>query len=155
MFTYLIGRWRILKAGIRVHGLENADNIWFTCCALHNMLLNVDGLDKKWKKGVKSPFQGELGWHATGDVETYAPLIFRRVNDNLNPDSIRTLDLSLIHNKPFDYEGGEEINGVENTNFRILRMTNKMFRDKLITHFHKRWELNDIVWPSRTGKMKA
>ena len=119
------------------------------------MLLNVDGLDKKWKKGVKSPFQGELGWHATGDVETYAPLIFRRVNDNLNPDSIRTLDLSLIHNKPFDYEGGEEINGVENTNFRILRMTNKMFRDKLITHFHKRWELNDIVWPSRTGKMKA
>ena len=34
-------------------------------------------------------------------------------------------------------------------------MTNKMFRDKLITDFHKRWELNDIVWPSRTGKMKA
>ena len=30
-----------------------------------------------------------------------------------------------------------------------------MFRDKLITHFHKRWKLNDIVWPSRTGKMKA
>ena len=30
-----------------------------------------------------------------------------------------------------------------------------MFRDKLITHFHKHWILNDIVWPSRTGKMKA
>ena len=52
------------------------------------MLLHVDGLDKKWKKGVKSPFQGELGWHASGDVITYAPLIFRRINDNSNPDRI-------------------------------------------------------------------
>ena len=138
-----------------MHGIECADNIWFTCCALHNMLLHVDGLDKKWKKGVKSPFQGELGWHASGDVETYAPLIFRRVNDNSNPDRIRTLDLSSIHNKPFGYEGVEEFDGVENANYKILKMTNKMFRDKLITHVHKRWELNDIVWPSRTGKMKA
>ena len=60
-----------------------ADNIWFTCCALHNMLLNIDGLHKKWRKGVKSPFQGELGWHAVGDVEKYAPLIFRRINNEL------------------------------------------------------------------------
>ena len=104
------------------------------------MLLHVDGLDKKWKKGVKTPFQGELGWHASGDVETYAPLIFRRVNDNSNLDRIRTLDLSSIHNKPFGYEGVEEFDGVENANYKILKMTNKTFRDKLITHFHKRWE---------------
>ena len=45
------------------------------------MLLNIDGLDKKRKKSVPSPFEGELGWHAVGDVETYAPLIFRRVRD--------------------------------------------------------------------------
>ena len=50
------------------------------------MLLNVDGLDKRWKKGVASPFEGELGWHAVGDVETYAPLIFRKVRNNLAID---------------------------------------------------------------------
>ena len=55
------------------------------------MLLNVDGLDKKWKKGLPSPFEGELGWHAVGDVETYAPLIFRRVRDGCD---IRELDTS-------------------------------------------------------------
>ena len=32
-----------------MHGIECADNIWFTCCALQNMLLHVDGLDKRWK----------------------------------------------------------------------------------------------------------
>ena len=96
-----------------MHGIECADNIWFTCCALHNILLHVDGLDKKWKKRVKSPFQGELGWHASRDVKTYAPLTFRRVNDRIR---IRTLDLSSIHNKPFGYEGVEEFDGVENAN---------------------------------------
>ena len=32
-------------------------------------------------------------------------------------------------------------------------MTNNIFSDKLVTSFHERWEKNDIVWPSRTGKM--
>ena len=40
------------------------------------MLLNIDGLDKRWKNGIKSPFEGELGWYAPGDVEDYAPLFF-------------------------------------------------------------------------------
>jgi hypothetical protein len=26
-------------------GVESADHVWLTCCALHNMLLEVDGLD--------------------------------------------------------------------------------------------------------------
>jgi Plant transposon protein len=52
-FGILKGRWRILKTGIRLHGTENADKIWKTCCALHNMLLEVDGLDEKWEDGVQ------------------------------------------------------------------------------------------------------
>ena len=35
-FGILKGRWRVLKSGIRVHNTEAADNIWLTCCALHN-----------------------------------------------------------------------------------------------------------------------
>ena len=151
----MLGRWRILKTGIRVHGIEAADNIWFTCCALHNMLLNIDGLDKKWKKGVKSPFEGELGWHAVGDVEDYVPLVFRRVRNNLIENNIRSFDVSRIPNSTVTYadvnENEEEVPKIND--YKILKMKNQDFRDKLVTHFHKRWELKDILWPSRTGEM--
>jgi hypothetical protein len=42
-FGIMKGRWRILKTGIRIQGLDNIDHIWKTCCALHNWLLEVDG----------------------------------------------------------------------------------------------------------------
>ena len=123
-----------MKAGIRVHGIEMADNIWFTCCALHNMLLNIDGLHKKWRKGVKSPFQGELGWHAVGDVETYAPLIFRRIN---NAGSMRELDTSsmargndLCPANVDDYdEEKKEIKPkmLPEKNYKIIKLKKKIF----------------------------
>ena len=53
-FGILKGQWRILKTGIRVHGTEAMDNIWCTCCALHNFLLEVDGLDENWEEGRRS-----------------------------------------------------------------------------------------------------
>jgi hypothetical protein len=53
----LKGRWRVRKSGIRVHNTEVADNISLTCCALHNMLLDVDGLSKAWKNGVRSHWE--------------------------------------------------------------------------------------------------
>ena len=62
-FGILKGRWRILKTGVRLHSIESVDMIWATCCALHNMLLEVDGLDTPWD-GMKIPsseWDGELG----------------------------------------------------------------------------------------------
>ena len=84
-----------MKSGIRMHGIAIADDIWFTCCAFHNMLLHEDGLDKRWTKGRQSEYEGELGWHAVGDVETYAPLIFRRVNSGMS-GNMRSLDSSRL-----------------------------------------------------------
>ena len=43
-FGILKGRWRILKSVIRLHGEDVVDEIWMTCCAIHNMLLDYDGL---------------------------------------------------------------------------------------------------------------
>ncbi len=40
-FGILKGRWQILKTGIRLHGVEVVDDIWRTCCALHNWLLDL------------------------------------------------------------------------------------------------------------------
>ena len=47
-FGILKVRFRILKAGVRLHGVENADKIWSTCCAIHNMLLETDVSTGEW-----------------------------------------------------------------------------------------------------------
>ena len=42
-------------------------------CALHNWLLNVDGLDKHWENGVRSIWEGSLGSHDINDVYNNLP----------------------------------------------------------------------------------
>ncbi len=72
-FGILKGRWRILKAGVRVHGVEQVDKIWLTCCAFHNWLLDIDGLSEEWKEGIPviSDWEGPL---ADMDYEGVAQL---------------------------------------------------------------------------------
>ncbi len=61
-FGILKGRRRILKTGIRVYGVDKVDDIWLTCCALHNWLLDIDGLSDQWNDEVLgSDWDGELG----------------------------------------------------------------------------------------------
>jgi hypothetical protein len=57
------GRWRILKSGIRLQGVDAVDKIWLTCCALHNWLLEIDGLNAEWSEIsiTGSDWEGELG----------------------------------------------------------------------------------------------
>jgi hypothetical protein len=62
-FGILKGRWRILKAGVQIHGVNSVDYIWFTCCALHNWLLEIDGLNVIWVDSVHtvvSDWDGEM-----------------------------------------------------------------------------------------------
>ena len=51
-FGILNQRFRILKTGIRVHSIALVDKIFKTCCALHNRLLEIDGMDVPWENGV-------------------------------------------------------------------------------------------------------
>jgi len=41
-FGILKQRWQILKTGFRMHSSDHLDNCWFACCALHNMILDID-----------------------------------------------------------------------------------------------------------------
>ncbi|KAG7368322.1 plant transposon protein [Nitzschia inconspicua] len=68
-FGILKGRWRVLKAGVRVHGVEVADKIFKTSVALHNWLLEVDGLADEWGEGIPLDWEGELGRHEEHDAE--------------------------------------------------------------------------------------
>ena len=152
--------WRILKTGVRMHGLEILDDIWFTCCAVHNMLLNCDGLDKKWKKGVISPFQGDLGWHAPGDTEAYCqPILFKRCRSGRQGNQPRLYGSSILGSTQTncipnidDEENSDDENNEQEAK-SLQTLSNHKFRNILVTHFNKLWELRKLMWPSRTGKM--
>lgn len=44
-FGILKGRFRVLKLPILYRKKEDVDNMFFTCCTLHNMLHAFDGMD--------------------------------------------------------------------------------------------------------------
>ena len=60
-FGIMKGRFRILKIGIRVQSIEAVNKLWCTCCALHNMFLEADGLNETWETGTDSDWIGGLG----------------------------------------------------------------------------------------------
>jgi hypothetical protein len=59
--------------------------IWLTCCALHNMLLDVDGLSKAWKSGAKSHWELESGEFCDDEI----PFAVRRLVDPTGTENFR------------------------------------------------------------------
>jgi hypothetical protein len=47
-FGILKKRFLILKHALRIHDPQKIERVFVTCCVLHNMLLEYDGLDDKW-----------------------------------------------------------------------------------------------------------
>ncbi len=47
---------------MRVYGVDQVNQVWFTCCLLHNWLLDIDGLTDKWNSRILvSYWEGQLG----------------------------------------------------------------------------------------------
>mmetsp|Transcript_42182 Transcript_42182/g.89730 ORF Transcript_42182/g.89730 Transcript_42182/m.89730 type:complete len:191 (+) Transcript_42182:1314-1886(+) len=65
-FGIMKGRFRILKTGIPLHGIDVCDRVWLTCCALHNFLLQEYGLDKRWGASHYLFEEGEHNEEDTG-----------------------------------------------------------------------------------------
>ena len=88
-FGIMKGRFRQLKTGTRNHGHVSTDRIWVTCCALHNMLIDVDGLNENWESGVPSDREGELGQYYGSDVSNNIPteILERMQNEEIGISS--------------------------------------------------------------------
>ena len=48
-FGIMKGRLCVLRYGVRLKSIEKCDEIWKTCCVLHNRLLSIDGLQSNMK----------------------------------------------------------------------------------------------------------
>lgn len=178
-FGILKGRFRLLKTGVRCHGIEVTDKIWLTCCALHNMFLDEDGLAECWENGVPTDWEGNLGNHHDKDVERYASnFALRRLNgasqslgafdlsgvgfgndykwDNVR-DHDNDNDNDLDEYNDNDYTNNDNINenDVDNNNVntkrikKLIQMKRNTFRDYLIDHFDSRFQKKQLKWPTR------
>ena len=159
-FGILKGRFRILKSGVRLHGIEAIDRVWMTCCALHNMLLEYDGLDES------EEWRTPLGDFDDDDIETAVPFAVQRLMD---PGAIRGYDTSNMGRgddrisdeemAEADLDSDDECNHMTDEeqldnardesgviSVRLLSM--RLFRQKLIENFELMAQSNAIQWPS-------
>jgi DDE superfamily endonuclease len=176
-FGILKGRWRILKTGIRLHGVVSADKIWMTCCALHNWLLEVDGLEKLWENGIPSTtnvWEEDLGESDDSDAQQYSqsePLSLYRLRASTSTErqGHNTPEIGTEHDTivvPASDDVGEDsihvlipntvpvllqdIVNAQPTPTRIVKnLSLQFFRDRLIEHFDILWEQGEITWPQR------
>jgi hypothetical protein len=165
-FGIMKGRFRILKTGIRLHGIEATDKVWLTCCALHNFLLEADGLHAQWGDGVPSEWAGELGNHNSGDVRDHAPpFAIERLN---SPAARRSYDMSGMgvgndrdedESESRTAAGQDTMTGPQpadgsvrpaNGSVRRVRdLSLEYFRGKLVEHFNILFHKKQIRWPTR------
>ena len=163
-FGILKGRFRVLKTGIRLHGQNAGDKIFLTCCALHNMLLEVDGLSEGWEDGTPSEWNGELGRHELHDVLGNVPDAITRL---MSPSAVRAFDCATLNprqqlptapiveiaNNDSDNLSEQE-NEYEQLGASVVKnLSLKYFRAKLVEHFEIAFERNEIVWPGSRNRV--
>ena len=154
-FGILKGRWRVLKTGIRLEGAEAADAIWLTCCALHNMLLRVDGLAEQWEDGVASNWEGDLGNNDPEECRLHAPFAIQRPN---NPQLAgfgsreHEAEAAMIGDPEDCIDLQDDVTRERRTATGatyVNSLSYRDFRDRLIIHFDILHRKNKIRWPTR------
>jgi hypothetical protein len=134
-----------------------------TCCALHNWLLEVDGLDESWT--------GEWGDHDPQDVKRTIDLINQRLNSNeMNNKGDKAPNPNPNPNpnkgdKAYDCSGmgagpsttwrntcDDEEQNITSPEY-IRNVGFFTFRNYLVNHFDYLFRHNQVSWPPRHGLM--
>ena len=69
-FGILNIRFRWLDGKVEIHDFEAVDNVMYVCCILHNMLLDHDGYNDKWKE-TEEASDPDANYHETYDREAH------------------------------------------------------------------------------------
>ena len=137
VFGILKGRFRCLKLPIYHHDKEVIDNMFFTCCILHNMLLTVDKYDKRWEENIN--WAGNDGHHDSSDIPTIFKKHFRR-----SKESLPSLDFSLLGINAVAHQYAIVHSDVEEE----IEVTHAGLRKQLIDHFFYCYQKKEIEWLS-------
>ena len=126
-FGILKKRFTILSKGVQAKDIGNADKVWKTCCALHNMLLEVDGHDEMWKDKVSI------------DDQSSSCFAIGRLFDG-DEDRVVT-----VEEQSDDTDSPEHSGTVRD----VRSMTFDEMRSRLVEHFDIQFRRGKIVWPRR------
>jgi hypothetical protein len=167
MFGILKGKWRILKSGVRIYGVDSVDHVWFTCCALHNWLLEVDGLTEKWVGGIyklTSNWDGDMGCLDFEGILVEVPNALARLSTNLDPRNYDSSgvspgldvveEMTVLLNREMT-EIAEDLRDIEIGKDRVRHvryLSLAVFRRLLVNHFAILFAQNKIIWPRRNQK---
>jgi hypothetical protein len=150
-FGILKGRWKILKSGVCVYGVDRINEIWLTYCVMHNWHLDIDGLPGKRKDGVLvSNYDGELGQMNFGGLRESIPNLIARISINLDPHNYDLSDMRPGKDVVGEVYLGDRGNE-EEIELRIQTPVNSMslafFCRQLVIHFTIMFTPNIIKWP--------
>ena len=79
-FGILKGRFRILRYGFRFQKITLCDKLFLTCCSLHNLLLDKDGLDKNWETGGQSIWHRDYNSQRVEKEVVQTPFAIQKLN---------------------------------------------------------------------------
>ena len=140
-FGILKGRFCILRYGIRLRSINKCDEIWKTCCALHNRLLFIDGLHKHWDQGMSSDWEDSNMNYQNKNAGKFA---INRLHQNKSYNTKIDLGDTNLQKDNADLDkylvDGRRV---------VRKMPMKLFQECLIEHFDIRFKQNTVVWPSR------
>ena len=136
-FGIMKGRFALLRYGLRFQSIKRCDQTWLTCCALHNLLLDHDGLDTNWERT-------QLNEH---NDTSFA--MERLGNPSLNINTSNN-----VNDVPQYANFSSLCKDYTRNGYRVVRkMPLELFKQCLINHFDIRFKRNDIKWPKRNDNM--
>eukprot|EP00965_Chrysotila_dentata_P042859 1422947-Pleurochrysis_carterae.AAC.2 len=146
LFGILKRRFRLLRLPIDFQDTETLDNIFKTCCMLHNMLLVFDGLD--------TIGQEECDWTAADlDLDERRILSQRAqrdfaANSELMHKRMHEVSFGAGNNYPRTAEANEAAGNLLED---MEQPSHYVLRDALIEHFHVQYVNRNLLW-ARSAK---
>ena len=135
-FGIMKRRFGILKSGIRLFEVESCDELFLTCCALHNLLLFHDDNDE-WdlenNDNICSSFNNNF---ALSRLENPG------IENNTSRGKSQRIDEKLTAKDNYNIKNAT-VNGTR----VILKLSFETFYKLLVQHFHIRFEKKSIQWP--------
>ena len=156
-----------MKSGVRIYGVDSVDHVWFTCCALHDWLLEVDGLTEKWVGGIcklTSDWDGDMGSLDFEGVLVEVPNALACLSTNLDPpnydssevgpglDVVEETTVLLNREMTENAEDLQDIEIGEDCVRHVRYLSLAVFRRLLVNHFAILFAQNKIIWPRRNQK---